>query len=42
MVVSGIEMYRSDPELNSPLVDPNLLQSQPEERGPHQRIQKHV
>jgi hypothetical protein len=47
MVVTGIELYRTNPEMNSPLVDPNLLQGQPEERGYEQSaltnaIQKHV
>jgi hypothetical protein len=47
MVLTGIELYRVDPEANSPLVDPSLLQSSPGERGYEQRtlteaIQKHV
>jgi hypothetical protein len=47
MVISGIELYRSNPAVNSPMIDPKLLQGVPEEREYEQKaltnaIQKHV
>jgi len=47
MVHTGIALYRADPEVNSPLIDPNLLQGFPGEKGYEQKalteaIQKHV
>lgn len=47
MVLSGIELYRANPEINSPMIDPNLLKGFPEERVYEQdaltnAIQKHV
>jgi hypothetical protein len=47
MVLTGIELYRADPKVNSPMIDPNLLKGMPEERGYEQQsltnaIQKHI
>jgi hypothetical protein len=47
MVLTGIALYRANPEVNSPLIDPNLLQNFPGESGYERRIlteaiQKHV
>jgi hypothetical protein len=47
MVITGIELYRADPKVNSPMIDPHLLKGMPEERGYEQRsltnaIQKHI
>jgi hypothetical protein len=47
MVVTGIELYRADPQVNSPMIDTNLLKGFPEERGYEQQsltnaIQKHI
>jgi hypothetical protein len=36
MVLSGIELYRADPQLHSPMVDPNLLRGDPEEASREQ------
>jgi len=47
MVLTGIALYRADPQANSPMIDPNLLQGFPEEKAYEQSaltnaIQKHV
>jgi hypothetical protein len=47
MVLTGIELYRADPQANSPMIDQNLLKGFPAEREYEQRaltnaIQKHV
>jgi hypothetical protein len=47
MVLSGIEFYRTDPEVNSPMIDPTFLRGFPEERAYEQRsltnaIQMHL
>jgi hypothetical protein len=47
MVLTGIELYRANPEANSPMIDPNLLQGAPGEDAYEQSaltnaIQKHV
>jgi hypothetical protein len=47
MVLTGIALYRADPQANSPMIDPNLLQGFPEEKAYEQTaltnaIQKHV
>jgi hypothetical protein len=47
MVLSGIELYRANPEINSPMIDQNLLKGFPEERVYEQEaltnaIQKHI
>ncbi len=47
MVLTGIELYRADPEANSPMIDQNLLIGFPAEREYEQKaltkaIQKHV
>jgi hypothetical protein len=36
MVLSGIELYRADPLVHSPMVDPNLLRGDPEEASREQ------
>ncbi len=47
MVLSGIELYRANPQVNSPLIDQNLLKAYPDEAA-YERdsltnaIQKHV
>jgi hypothetical protein len=33
MVLSGIELYRADPQVNSPMIDQNLLKGFPQERA---------
>jgi hypothetical protein len=47
MVLSGIELYRANPEINSPMIDQNLLKGFPEERVYEQEaltnaIKKHI
>jgi len=47
MVLTGIELYRADPEANSPMIDQNLLKGFPAEREYEQKaltnaIQNHV
>jgi hypothetical protein len=47
MVLSGIELYRADPQVHSPMVDPKLLRGDPEEASREQdaltrAIQRHV
>jgi hypothetical protein len=47
MVLTGIELYRADPEANSPMIDQDLLKGFPAEREYEQKaltnaIQKHV
>jgi hypothetical protein len=47
MVLSGIELYRANPEVNSPMIDQNLLKGFPQERAHEQdaltdAIQKHI
>jgi hypothetical protein len=47
MVLTGIELYRANPQVNSPMIDPNLLKAYPDEAA-YERdsltnaIQKHV
>jgi hypothetical protein len=47
MILSGIELYRADPEVNSPMIDQNILKAYPDEAA-YERdsltnaIQKHV
>ena len=38
MVLSGIELYRANPEANSPMVDPAVEQLFPEEKSAEQAI----
>jgi hypothetical protein len=47
MVLTGIALYRADPEANSPMIDQNLLKGFPAERGYEQKaltdaIEQHV
>jgi hypothetical protein len=47
MVLTGIELYRADPQANSPMIDQNLLKGFPAEQEYEQNvltnaIQKHV
>jgi hypothetical protein len=47
MGLSGIERYRANPEVNSPLIDQHVMQSFPQEQAYEQRaltdaIQKHI
>jgi hypothetical protein len=47
MVLTGMELYRADPKVNSPMIDQKLLQGIPEEREYEQKsltnaIQKHL
>jgi hypothetical protein len=47
MVLTGIALYRADPQANSPMIDPNLLQALPGEKEYEQNaltnaIRKHV
>ena len=47
MVLSGIELYRANPAVNSPMIDQNLLKAYPDEAAYEREsltnaIQKHV
>jgi hypothetical protein len=47
MILTGIEMYRANPDANSPMIDPRILKAYPGEDLFEQRtltgaIQKHL